>query len=623
MPVRLVGQNYTTPDLVAKVTGRARYAEDYRAEGMLFCKLLLSPMPHCRVRRHRRQRGAGHARRQGDPHRRRHAGGQAGGRGRAGARGGAHQRAGLPGRADAGDRRGRRGHRRRGDRERRRRRRAAAVRGRSDRQPAPGRRQRPPAGQRLRRRQDRHREVAGRRLRGGRRRRPADGRQRHPVGVRRCRRRLRRRGAGARRDLPHQRHRPRAARDAHGDGLLAERQALPARLDAKRGADGGERRPLDRRRGVAGGDRQRVHRRRLRQQDSGRALDGDSGAAGQEGRRAGDDAHQPRGRALHRPHPAEPAGPRQGRVRQGRPDHGDRSLRGAGRRALRGSVRSHLGARHLLARLPAAGDALPRHLGADQQPAAHLAALSRRDAAERHPRAGARQGRPPAGDRHGRTAQGERALRQGAARPPRQGGQAQLRHQRLRARSPRQGRRALQLAGTQAAQPAAARRGGARRRRGGEPVHRRLLDQLRRPADDPARRPAGGAVGGRQPRHSLGDRHGARAGPDPRRAVGQGRRGLGRHQQAPAVDLHVGRQPDDPRDDPRQPCGGTRRDRQAARDRRGGSGRAARGLRGRRRARVSARRAGTRPDLRAGGDARDRARRRATTATSCPTTSTR
>jgi CO/xanthine dehydrogenase Mo-binding subunit len=46
---RLVGQNYSTADLVAKVTGRARYAEDFRAEGMLFCKLLLSPRPHCRV----------------------------------------------------------------------------------------------------------------------------------------------------------------------------------------------------------------------------------------------------------------------------------------------------------------------------------------------------------------------------------------------------------------------------------------------------------------------------------------------------------------------------------------------------------------------------------------------
>ena len=48
---KLVGKNYTTPDLVAKVTGRARYSEDIRAEGMLFAKLLLSPMPHARVRR--------------------------------------------------------------------------------------------------------------------------------------------------------------------------------------------------------------------------------------------------------------------------------------------------------------------------------------------------------------------------------------------------------------------------------------------------------------------------------------------------------------------------------------------------------------------------------------------
>jgi xanthine dehydrogenase molybdenum-binding subunit len=46
---KLVGQNYVTPDLVAKVTGKAKYAEDFRAEGMLFAKLLLSPMPHARV----------------------------------------------------------------------------------------------------------------------------------------------------------------------------------------------------------------------------------------------------------------------------------------------------------------------------------------------------------------------------------------------------------------------------------------------------------------------------------------------------------------------------------------------------------------------------------------------
>src|SRR6266851_3619626 len=51
MANKLIGQNYTTPDLVAKVTGQSKYAEDYRADGMLFCKLLLSPLPHGRVKR--------------------------------------------------------------------------------------------------------------------------------------------------------------------------------------------------------------------------------------------------------------------------------------------------------------------------------------------------------------------------------------------------------------------------------------------------------------------------------------------------------------------------------------------------------------------------------------------
>src|SRR5262245_63288598 len=48
---KLVGQNYATPDLVAKVTGQSKYAEDFRADGMLFAKLLLSPLPHARVTR--------------------------------------------------------------------------------------------------------------------------------------------------------------------------------------------------------------------------------------------------------------------------------------------------------------------------------------------------------------------------------------------------------------------------------------------------------------------------------------------------------------------------------------------------------------------------------------------
>ena len=48
---KLVGQDYITPDQVAKVTGKAKYAEDFRAEGMLFAKQLLSTMPHARVTR--------------------------------------------------------------------------------------------------------------------------------------------------------------------------------------------------------------------------------------------------------------------------------------------------------------------------------------------------------------------------------------------------------------------------------------------------------------------------------------------------------------------------------------------------------------------------------------------
>lgn len=47
---KVIGKNYQTADLYAKVTGQAKYAEDFRADGMLFCKLLLSPLPHGRVK---------------------------------------------------------------------------------------------------------------------------------------------------------------------------------------------------------------------------------------------------------------------------------------------------------------------------------------------------------------------------------------------------------------------------------------------------------------------------------------------------------------------------------------------------------------------------------------------
>jgi|GEM_PF-2980022 len=50
MAYQLIGKNFTPPDVLAKVTGKAKYAEDFRAEGMVFCRLLLSPMPRARVR---------------------------------------------------------------------------------------------------------------------------------------------------------------------------------------------------------------------------------------------------------------------------------------------------------------------------------------------------------------------------------------------------------------------------------------------------------------------------------------------------------------------------------------------------------------------------------------------
>ncbi|MFO7275726.1 MAG: xanthine dehydrogenase family protein molybdopterin-binding subunit [Pseudomonadota bacterium] len=50
MAYKHIGKDFTPHDVVAKVTGQAKYAEDFRAEGMVFCRLLLSPMPHGRVR---------------------------------------------------------------------------------------------------------------------------------------------------------------------------------------------------------------------------------------------------------------------------------------------------------------------------------------------------------------------------------------------------------------------------------------------------------------------------------------------------------------------------------------------------------------------------------------------
>ena len=95
---------------------------------------------------------------------------------------------------------------------------------------------------------------------------------------------------------------------------------------------------------------------------------------------------------------------------------------------------------------------------------------------------------------------------------------------------------------------------------------------------------------------------------------------LRQHGEEPAVDLHLGRQPDGARDDARGARGGDRRDQEAAGDRRQGARRQPRGLQGRgRQGHADPAAAMT---LRAGGAEGDRATAASSTATSCRRTST-
>ncbi len=49
MAYKLLGKNFTPPDVIAKVTGKAKYADDFHIDGMVHAKLLSSPVPHGRV----------------------------------------------------------------------------------------------------------------------------------------------------------------------------------------------------------------------------------------------------------------------------------------------------------------------------------------------------------------------------------------------------------------------------------------------------------------------------------------------------------------------------------------------------------------------------------------------
>jgi CO/xanthine dehydrogenase Mo-binding subunit len=49
MTYKLIGKDFTPPDIEGKVTGEARYAEDFKKEGMVFARLLTSPLPAGRI----------------------------------------------------------------------------------------------------------------------------------------------------------------------------------------------------------------------------------------------------------------------------------------------------------------------------------------------------------------------------------------------------------------------------------------------------------------------------------------------------------------------------------------------------------------------------------------------
>ena len=46
---RLLGKDFVPPDITGKVTGKAKYAEDFRVDGMVYARMYTSPMAHGRV----------------------------------------------------------------------------------------------------------------------------------------------------------------------------------------------------------------------------------------------------------------------------------------------------------------------------------------------------------------------------------------------------------------------------------------------------------------------------------------------------------------------------------------------------------------------------------------------
>ena len=159
-------------------------------------------------------------------------------------------------------------------------------------------------------------------------------------------------------------HRPSADGAAHRDGVVAERQAAPLRLDAVRCAHGRQRCAVGRHSGERRRRHQRIYRRRVRRKNSGRADDGHSRAAREEDQSSRADADQSRRRKLHRPRAHRHSHARENRLQERRPHHSDGLVR------RHGGVDGH-------GPLQPRDHAVPRRQRAHQYAAARIAARAR------------------------------------------------------------------------------------------------------------------------------------------------------------------------------------------------------------------------------------------------------
>ena len=157
-------------------------------------------------------------------------------------------------------------------------------------------------------------------------------------------------------------------------------------------------------------------------------------------------------------------GPDESRLLQRGTDHCPRHVRHFRQRSLRRTGRcSDLGT-HGLAALPAAGHALARVDGADQHAAAQCAEFPGRAAGDRHHRADHRESRAQAWSRPGSDPPHQLSGRQSAVRTA-GAGQTSARHQRIPQRSAPPRRRAVQMERAGGAHPEADRHESTRRRR--------------------------------------------------------------------------------------------------------------------------------------------------------------